>query len=55
MCTYEHLRILVDDVDTMELLFEAVNSLTQVRVPATHFPRTDVSKTHSAQEGRRRG
>ena len=29
--TYEHLRILVDDVDTMELLFEAVTSLAQAR------------------------
>ena len=45
-CSYEHLRILVDDVDTMELLFEA---------PSNHFQRTNVSKTHSAQEGRRRG
>ena len=34
-CTYEHLRILVDDVDTMELLFEAVTSLAQARVPQT--------------------
>ena len=34
-CTHEHLRILVDDVDTMELLFEAVTSLAQARVPVT--------------------
>ena len=34
-CTYEHLRILVDDVDTMELLFEAVTDFAQARVPQT--------------------
>ena len=34
-CTNEHLRILVDDVDPMELLFEAVTSLAQARVPQT--------------------
>ena len=53
-CTYEHLRILVDDVDTMEILIEAVTSLAQARVPQTISQRIDVGQTHSAQEGRRR-
>ena len=32
-CTYEHLRALLDDVDTFKLLFEAVSSLGQATVP----------------------
>ena len=32
-CTYEHLRILLDDRDTFELLFEAATSLAQASVP----------------------
>ena len=31
-CTYEHLRILLDDPDTFELLFEAATSLAQAAV-----------------------
>ena len=34
-CTYEHLKVLMDDVDTFELLCEAVTSLAQARVPAS--------------------
>ena len=32
-CTYEHLRILLDDVVTTELLFEACTSLAQATLP----------------------
>ena len=32
-CTYEHLRALLEDVDTFKLLFEAVSSLAQATVP----------------------
>ena len=34
-CTYEHLKVLMDDVDTFNLLHEAVTSLAQGRVPAS--------------------
>ena len=34
-CTYEHLKVLMDDVDTFGLLYEAVTSLAQARVPAS--------------------
>ena len=34
-CTYQHLKVLIDDVDTFELLCEAVTSLAQARVPAS--------------------
>ena len=34
-CTYEHFNVLMDDVDTFELLYEAVTSLAQARVPAS--------------------
>ena len=33
-CTYEHLRILLDDVVTTELLFEACTSLSQAMLPS---------------------
>ena len=33
--TYEHLKVLMDDVDTFNLLHEAVTSLAQARVPAS--------------------
>ena len=33
-CTYEHLKTLLDDTDTMELLFEAVTSLARAKVLA---------------------
>ena len=32
-CTYEHLKTLLDDTDTMELLFEAITSLARANVP----------------------
>ena len=32
-CTYEHLKTLLDDTDTMELLFEATTSLARANVP----------------------
>ena len=32
-CTYEHLRVVLDDPDTWDLLFEAVTSLAQTSVP----------------------
>ena len=34
-CTYEHLKVLMDDADTFNLLHEAVTSLAQARVPAS--------------------
>ena len=34
-CTYEHLKVLMDDQDTLELLFEAATSLAQAAVPAS--------------------
>ena len=34
-CTYENLKVLMDDVDTFELLCEVVTSLAQARVPAS--------------------
>ena len=34
-CTYEHLKVLMDDQDTLELLFEAATSLAQAKVPAS--------------------
>ena len=37
-CTYEHLRILSDDFDTFELLFEAATSLAQASVPLDIAP-----------------
>ena len=32
-CTYEHVKTLLDDTDTMELLFEAITSLGRANVP----------------------
>ena len=32
-CTYEHLRVVLDGVDTLDLLFEAVTSLVRAAVP----------------------
>ena len=37
-CTYEHLRILLDDLDTFELLFDAATSLAQASVPPDIAP-----------------
>ena len=34
-CTYEHLKVLLDETDIFELLFDAVTSLAQARVPAS--------------------
>ena len=34
-CTYEHLKVLMDDQDTLELLFEAATSLAQAAVPVS--------------------
>ena len=34
-CTYEHLRVLVDDQDTMDLLFEAATGLAQANLPSS--------------------
>ena len=34
-CTYEHLKVLMDDQETLELLFEAATSLAQAKVPAS--------------------
>ena len=34
-CTNEHLKVLMDDQDTLELLFEAATSLAQAAVPAS--------------------
>ena len=33
-CTYEHLRVLMDDAGIFDLFFEAVSSLSQARIPA---------------------
>ena len=32
-CTDEHLELLLDDTDTMELLFEAITSLARAKMP----------------------
>ena len=32
-CTYEHLKMLLDDMDTVELLLEALTCLAQAKVP----------------------
>ena len=37
-CTYEPLRMLLDDFDTFELLFEAATSLAQASVPPDISP-----------------
>ena len=37
-CTYEHLKVLLDESDTMELLFAACTSLAQSRVPSEVVP-----------------
>ena len=34
-CTFEHLKVLLDETDIFELLFDAVTSLAQARVPAS--------------------
>ena len=37
-CTYEHLRILLDDLDTFELLFEAATSFARASLPPDIAP-----------------
>ena len=49
VCSYEHLRVLLDDTDTMELLLEAITSLAS-QSPSRNLRSSDGCQTDSFDE-----
>ena len=54
-CTYEHLKMLLDDMDTVELLLEALTCLAQAKVPSDVTEALMGARLTALAKTRRRG